>query len=457
MSNLGPVQWNTRFTLNLVSDSGITSAPLRSPPPLDEVVRNDIDKVSQQTGICADHLLELQCIARRHGCVIAFRPVDPHNSQLIEMGYPTKGLAIKGKSSTVGPIFGFIPVDQKLSGKCGTSLADVEKNNKKIEDCIAKGHAIKVPLELPPARMDYLLEKQLVRPTQPPAYVSLRKDGSYFHFTAEKNEEGNYRIATEGRAVEVLAPKAQPRNQPVRPFTADYDLLFLMPQWRDVTQQSKRHSSIKPAGPSEHPGQLGTAHIRSKYENPTTQASPDAQTDVDYVSTLEERVIRDINQSLRGELLKGLQVEDSSAWNLVHHGSDEGNPNTDTPSNFPATIIAPEALGGFGTMAVIPDKRELNDFLQEARNCPTGYMLVGNRAWFDESLRTNVANRGEEIMRKLSSQSTLDLPSISRRGSEVSSESSRRGSHISESDIAVLKAAADRRKTQSTAMADRRE
>lgn len=453
MSSLGPVQWHQTFSFNAdkAPKAGHTTAV--SARPLTEVVRDDIDKVSQQTGICAQHLLQLHDIARKHRCIIAFRPVDPHNAQLIGMGYPTKGLNIKGKSSMVGPLFGFIPANQQLSGKGSTTPADMEKANLQIERCVESGHAVKVPLELPAARMDYLKQHNLIRPLVPPAFASTREDGTTFNFTADKTANGTYRIAIDGQAVEVLAPNVQPHGKPALPFTADYDLLFLMPQWDDVPQQSQRRGSAKPAAPNEQPTDLGIAHIRSKYENVAVKETAGAAPTVDYVTRLEERVIDDINHSLRGELKTHLNVDDPSDWNLVHHGSDEGNPSTNMHSNLPATVIAPQALGEFGAIAVIPDKVKLNDFLEEARDAHasghTGYVLVGNRRWFDDELKTNVANRSQEIERKLSSQSSTLSPPETRRGGIASGQGSRRGSHISQSDLDLLKVVAERRRIQS--------
>lgn len=453
MNSLGPVGWNHSFSFNPEQAPKVEHAMSTSTRPLTEVVREDIEKVSQQTGICAEHLQQLHAIAREHRCVIAFRPVDPHNAQLIEMGYPTKGLNIKGKSSTIGPLFGFIPVDQQLSGKGSATPADIAKANLQIEQCVANGHAIKVPLELPSARMDYLTRHKLIKPLDPPAFESTKEDGSVFRFTASKTTSGNYQIATQGQAVEVLAPKTQPQGQPYRPFTADYDLLFLMPQWDDVPQQSQRRGSIKPAAPNERPADLGVAHIRSKYENVAAKDTPAAPPIVDYVTRLEERVINDINHSLRGQLKASLNIDNPADWNLVHHGSDEGNPSTDMRSNLPATVIAPQALGEFGVITVIPDKAGLNDFLEEARDAHatghTGYVLVGNRAWFDNDLKTNITHRSQEITRKFSGHSPDSSLPGTRRGSVASDQGSRRGSHMSQSDQDLLRVAAERRRIQS--------
>ncbi|WP_434698130.1 anthrax toxin-like adenylyl cyclase domain-containing protein [Pseudomonas sp. D1-1] len=452
MNRLGPTGWNQQFSFNPGKAPKLEHATSVSPRPLTEVVREDIKKVSQQTGISAEHLHQLHAIARRHQCVIAFRPVDPHNAQLIEMGYPTKGLNIKGKSSMIGPLFGFIPVKQQLCGKGSTASDDIEKANLHVEQCVANGHAVKVPLELPAARMDYLKQHDLIRALDPPAFESTREDGSTFSFTAEETTSGNYRIATQGQVVEVLAPKIQPHGEPARPFTADYDLLFLMPQWDDVPQQSQRRGSATPAAPNEQPFNIGVAHIRSKYENVAPTDTQDSHPPVDYLTRLEERVINDINHELRGELKTHLNMDNPSDWNLVHHGSDEGNPGTNMRNNFPATVVAPQALGEFGAITVLPDMDRLNEFLVEARDARgsgrTGYVLVGNRQWLDDELKTNVTNRSQEIMRKLSSPSSFSPPET-RRGSTASGEGSRRGSHISQPELDLLRGAAERRRAQS--------
>lgn len=469
MITLGPAQFNSTFSFghNVEKEIETEISNLRS---LTDVVRDDIAKVSQQTGIPGEHLAKLHSIAQNNRCIIAFRPVHPHNTQLIQMGFPTKGLQIKGKSSVIGPIFGFIPVKQEFSGKGNKTADDLQHANQKIEECVSNGYAVKIPLELPAARLDYLKRHNMIVQVDKTHFLSTLDDGSSFKFTAEKTEAGNYLITVDGDIVQVLAPQNQPSNKPTLPFTADYDMLFLMPQWNDVLHQSKRRGSIKPAATNEHSSQLGCAHIRSKFENSSLRSSSPSPANVNFLTELEERVINDINLSLRGDVLPSLEPNNISDWNLVHHGSDEGNPSTDMLANFPSTVISPDVIGEFGAIAVISDKAELNEYLEEARNCGKGYMLVGNRAWFKEGVSTSASYLGREILQKLGDQpfspSSSPLGSrrgsvissdISRRGSMVSSDGSRRGSvfssdsgkhgsSISEDDLALLKAAAERRR-----------
>lgn len=441
MSSTGPVNWNPSFSFG-------STAMLESmvpPKSLAQVIKGDIERVGGHTGISAAHLQKLHSISVKHNCVIAFRPVDPHNAQLLEMGYPTKGLEVKGKSSNVGLLYGFVPVNQAYSRLDEKKPEAIASANKKIKESLNTGNALKTVLELPPERINYLLDHDLVRFSEPNHYLALSADGrSFLDFSVERISSGNYQVSLDGEPVEVLTPNISRKpGKPALPFTADYDLFFLMPQWSNVQEQSRRRSSIKPLADGEQPAQLRSPNVQIMRQNfMPKETTVNELSQVDYVTMLEERVIADINESLRGDMLRS---QGSAAWKLVHHGSDEGNPATEMRNNFPAIIIAPKVLEQFGTVAVLRNEEELVAMLVEARKLH--YVLTANRKWIADGMQTDVNRRGQALESRLNTQSPSSVFSASRPSSLVSGSESRRGSGLAEADLAILSAAAERRQS----------
>ena len=62
-------------------------------------------------GMLAEHMKHFAEVARRRGELIMVRPVSPWAKKMIEDGCPTKGFAVKAKSSNWGPQCGLIPAD----------------------------------------------------------------------------------------------------------------------------------------------------------------------------------------------------------------------------------------------------------------------------------------------------------------------------------------------------------
>ncbi|WLG43201.1 anthrax toxin-like adenylyl cyclase domain-containing protein [Pseudomonas sp. FP1740] len=428
--------WNSGFTFGAPSQEA--ELPLvgeGNPISVTDLAIKNIKEVEHKAGICEEHLFKLHEVAVRHDCVIAFRPVSKHNAPLIALGHPTKGLNIKGKSSSLGPLYGFIPVQQELSRPGEYKRDAILSANKEIMSCIAKGEVSKAPLELSLSRINYLAGNGIIKVRHALNGYML---SSVVHpekvFTASLTKQGNYSISIDEKSVEVLVPKGMENESSIeRYYTADYDLLFLMPSWAKASDQSVRRSSIKPLAPNESPTRLGLSSLHGLSNSIQLQRHVDTAgaENVNYITTLEERVIADINKTLRGDILNTHPGSGSIDWNLVRHGSDEGNPNTDMNSNIPSTIIAPTALGRFGVVSIAGTEQELSAIIQEARDA--NYVLTGNRNWFGSIIKTNVRKQSEDFERRISWSSV------------ISSSSSRRGSNISEIDIAVLNAAATRR------------
>jgi hypothetical protein len=415
--------------------------------PLAEVVANNIAAIAPNTGISINHLHKLHDIAKHHDCIIAFRPVDPHNAQLIEQGFPTKGLAIKGKSSNIGPLYGFVPFEQALARPLGKSQSELEEAQMQTSTCVHAGHSVKIPLELSESRIRYLISvgvMTIIGVGSPKHFNVRAPDHPDLAFSLSRTDLGNYRVLLDNKRVEVLAP-LKTDGKPLRPYTADYDLFFLMPTWDKLPSQSQRRPSIQPPAFGEHRTSLTS--LKNKVVDNVSQhfAPPIASHSdpIDYITSLESLVIDNINRELRGDLLAEYHAG-PSPWNLVHHGSDEGNPKTNFASNLPATIIAPTALGSLGAIILANDKRALAEVLEEAQ--ARGYVLSGNRKWFDDELPNRTRRQVSTLSDRHGNAASMSPPD-SRRGSLVIGK--RRGSGLSEQDQNVLALAGRGRRSNS--------
>ena len=425
--------WQTSFSLGdptTVHNLAEQMAPT-TPADLAGVVAQNIDAIGPHTGISAEHLHKLHDIAKEHKCIIAFRPVDPHNAQLIAEGLPTKGLEVKGKSSNVGPLYGFIPANQALARTTGKTPEQIAALQAQTDTCLAKGDATKINLELSKPRFNYLIdEKLIVKSGGARDHFEVSVPGhAHVKFTLKRTDQDTYQVLHDGKPVEVLAPPADGKA-PAKPYTADYDLFFLMPSWDQVSAVTQRRSSARPADPLEP-----RAVLRRMTGDSADQASAARSATPDnHVTALETRIIDDINTRLRGDLLAQYQAKGPSPWNLVHHGSDEGNPNTSMDSNLPTTVVSPVALGSQGAVLLANDKGELGRVLDEARS--SGYVLTGHREWFDAELQTSTRRKASLFERRDSAYAS----------SPVSADS-RRGSLLPEQDRAMLAALGDSRRS----------
>ena len=195
-----------------------------------------VNKLASKTGMVKRHLLPIQAVARKTQQIIAFRPVDHMSTGLIEEGYPTKGFAIKGKSSNHGPQAGLICVDQRLS-KLHVTLRDdddmrqnqITTYNENVQECIKSGDAISVNLTLSQKRFEWLENNgvfSIEKDHKQSGVLKLLSEG--LEYRSEKKGE-HFEISYEGEPLKVLA-------DPVSglPLTADYDLMFIAPKVEDL-------------------------------------------------------------------------------------------------------------------------------------------------------------------------------------------------------------------------------
>jgi hypothetical protein len=466
------------------------------------VLQASIQKARLTSGIPERHMALLQGIAAEHKSIIAMRPVERHNTSLILAGYPTKGLQIKGKSANWGPHYGFICVDQRFSKLRGRSAEKIQKANDSVQDCLRDNHAQAIDLHLPPERLDYLIQNGLLlRQGGGDRFTLLAKPAQSGdpEFTAERLPGGDLRILADNQPLRVLAPAllkhAAKQDFKQRPFTADYDMLAVMPQWSDFTSQNiRRPASSAPASPRLSPADRATtlpiqrsrsaidlpralerqqsapvegyvgkgnlspsrwpisrtpsvtdlaglfeqhsaqppmprslspsprpdmpriatdndgrassrrgSHVTGLvdlYDSTPRPATPPAGP-VDNVSEHEKRIADSINLKLREECNSSAKTGYESAWQLVHHGSDEGNPASDEADNYPATVFLPHSIGEFAPVTVLHTPQDLARLVKTVTD--NGFHFEGNKHWPLAKNEAPVARKLNDIERRVSS------------------------------------------------------
>lgn len=181
------------------------------------------------TGIPATHLKTLSNYAIQKNLIYGIRPISPLATSLIEAGYPTKPLSIKGTSADWGPQAGFICVDQNFSKLVGQPER-VEKYNALIRKNIENGEAVYVPLTITRDRINELIKLTCLDLSQPygdkMVLLARSPTGQEYQFEAiyQSNSNNYYRIEIAGKPIYVLS---EPEIH--EPFVPDYDLLLVAP------------------------------------------------------------------------------------------------------------------------------------------------------------------------------------------------------------------------------------
>lgn len=297
-------------------------------------------QVSQPiTGIPATHLKTLSNYAIQKNLIYGIRPISPLATSLIEAGYPTKPLSIKGKSADWGPQAGFICVDQNFSKLVGQPER-VKKYNALIRKNLENGDAVSVPLTIPRDRINELIKLTCLELSQPHGdkmvLLARSPTGQEYQFEAiyQSNSNNYYRIEIAGKPIYVLS---QPEIH--EPFVPDYDLLLVAPHIGD-------YGTLDTVVPSErNDTKLGTANHRLL------------------------KLADDIHRALdRDEQHK-----------LIHHGSDVNNESSQLTDNFPVTLFLTKIIGKYNTIAVLDSAEALAEFIQAAKN--EGYHVPINERW----------------------------------------------------------------------------
>lgn len=344
-----------------------------------EKLQTYTNAIQEQTGIVHKHLLPIQCLAKDLNCIISIRPVDKLATELIELGYPTKGLHIKGKSASWGPQAGFICEEQKFSKLENASHERIDKFNQQVQQCILDKYAVPIELVIPQKRLNTLLEKGVIEDLilENGDIYSFRAKGpseKYYSFTARKllNYDGeDYEISYNNEPLKVLAPIKN-----ALPFTADYDLLLVAPHISDFGPQD--NLSIPDVSHCVFCRRMSSYHDIFSISHELIQSYHIAnifyQNEHPEIGNTSERInhlIDLINEKLVGQ-----------GGKVVHHSVDCANPSTDLLTNYPATFALPTKIGPFDEICVIKDNDELKELITEAKSA--GYVIKTNPLWGDE-------------------------------------------------------------------------
>jgi hypothetical protein len=347
-------------------------------------------------GLVGNHLAILADLARKSDVVFGFRPVNSLATQLLEQGYPTKGLNIKGKSSDWGPMAGFIPVSQEFSKITGNTK-EIQKLDIEICHCINQGYAVSTPLVLNKERLDTLCKMHVIikESTKDASELLIRakKNNKQHIFTAKlsfNNQVARYTILHEGQPLHVLAKPGKDKK-PAQPISADYDLLlFAVPLAKFGTKDNCKPSMVAGRSISDKLLQGQKYHdVETIYEKENipisnqsnkissnslknTTAVTEALQDRGIISPRLNQFILEINKVLG-------RADDNS---IVQHGADTQNPCTVIADNYPSVIFLPERVGHYRGVAMVRNKAESIQIYKEIKD--SGFQFFGNDKWAAE-------------------------------------------------------------------------
>lgn len=406
-----------------VAPDGRTSASHRA-------IASGVENVSgcgREHGIVQSHLSILADLAEQRNVVFAFRLVNPLATQLLEQGYPTKDLNIKGKSADWGRMAGFIPVLQQLSKLAGDAEA-IKASDLQIQKCIVERHDVSTRSVINEARLKSLCQEGVISKRGKIGQRSIElfseKNGQHVAFQGKLffiNQVAHYEIWHKNEPVKVLA-KTDPASRLTKPLTADYDLLlFAVPLASLDSRDNYNSPAINMRAPQkmliklfkEKSGLPGSVAHADSYKTgrprpPILRIDPDAAESAPNRGIISPRLdafIPAINTALGRSQTNG----------IVQHGADTENPYTVTADNYPCVVFMPSQVGDFKGVAMARNKDEAIDIFKEIKN--SGFQFFGNREWSKEmhpsSYRRSSFNQSRAAL-ELSLASPEDRRCVSR-------------------------------------------
>ena len=341
---------------------------------IEQQLKNVIDHPKQ--GIPEEDIRKILQFVEKENIIVGFRPVEPLAKTLLEDKYPTKPFNLKGKSSSWGPMAGFVPTNQGFS-KLEKTPDLIEKFEKQIKDTLGKEMFDAVDLIINQKRYDELARNQLISVVDISddkiKLASVGPSGKTYHFFAKKIMDGYAIFDVEEQPIQVLASKVVKR-----PIVADYDLLFVSPSVGDVDGRDNipikdvKHSIFKSKILNKEKINLRLA----EYYNDSEKFYSPADKEFGNASLRVKNVVKNINKALGRT--SGLEV--------VHHLADESNPTSDYKTNYPATIFFPRAMPGIDQVCMIHNKQEFAQVVQIALD--NGYHVMRNPLWEKEIVET---------------------------------------------------------------------
>lgn len=327
------------------------------------------EEVIKLSGLAPRHCPGLQKVATESGCIIAFRPVEPVSTQLIDANYPTKNFHIKGKSSTWGPMAGFIAVDQSLSKLEGGNK--IEPSNQKVQECLNNRDAVAGPLEMSVERLTYLINEGVLQRQGDILYATGPSGKEYKFSVNSDNGRDRLAITHHGEPVMVLC---DPRSK--LPLTADYDLMLIAPPLSEYGSKD-----IPPISDVSQSVFIKRTNIYTKKLPFELQKQKDSSS---LFYAKEDKDLGNINQRTR-ELIPQLNEAMGClpGREVVHHNMDATSPAADPRSNYPVTLFLPRKLDGIAeTMILASNKEELAAIIDLAKS--EGFHVPLNPLWEPE-------------------------------------------------------------------------
>ncbi|MGB0894316.1 MAG: anthrax toxin-like adenylyl cyclase domain-containing protein [Parashewanella sp.] len=346
----------------------------------------------EASGVVSSHAAVMFDVAKRNNAIILVRPVNPDSTSLIEEGFATKDLHVKGKSSNWGPQSGFICCDQAFSKLATKPDADIAGFNKKVKESIAGNYAKAVPLIISRERIFELEKQRKVKTIR-------QENGTLFvfspikpnvHFLLYPNQQmaaGDHVLAfkkyrTESVKMIRKVPKLNQGfwvftekdfghgqkdwqvmlvladQQTGLPLTADYDLF-------SVTPHLSNFSAIANTSGSRFKG--AAAAVSKAVGGKERQ----------FVLPNFGRVTA-FTLAVRNEINSG--VASLGAQKVVHHGCEVDNPVTEL--DYPITAFTPwkEVVGA-------ENQTQLELMVRDLQKL--GYVFYGNRLWSQKGAVTS--------------------------------------------------------------------
>jgi len=222
------------------------------------------EKAIKDSGLVKSHVEQFIQVAKDSNTILMFRPVNPMSTGLLEDGTSAKGLNVHGKSSDWGPMAGYIPKDQNLCKKHGDPTAiqkGISDNNHSLHE--DKERVSALPLELTSSRFNYLLEKNLIQPSNekgepisespsdgPRFFINggglsetSKSGNNNYVFKFDPTSEGSFKVAFMSRGEQkpvVGGPISDWQPLEVmgdakisKALTADYDVFAMLPKLGD--------------------------------------------------------------------------------------------------------------------------------------------------------------------------------------------------------------------------------
>jgi hypothetical protein len=361
-----------------------------------------------RSGIVEKHAYAISNMAQNRNLFILVRPVNGLSTSLIEAGYATKDMHVKGKSSDWGPQAGFICVNQAYSKLARKAAHQVPAFNMKVQQSISAGDARAVPLIIDRARLDELKAAQCfeyVSRDEQVIKVESTKDAPRQVFTLLSHSrmsagqqvfyrryandfsvcagmgledmwlvlDGDLSGDYLGAPVEVLA---NPRTG--IPLTADYDLYAVCPVL-DATsfgQMLGRSEQIHFPNLGGSPEERAAISIQRAFRQKQANAR-----------------VRDVGRATQ-YLIKAVSYVNEACGRsdnpVCHHGGEVDNPNPE--SDWEITVFNPLSNARHRILRT-DTKVELEQVASEI--IAAGYLFYTNRAYadFDRPAMANLNQR----------------------------------------------------------------